>query len=364
VVKDLVIPSSITTICKGLFRGFLCFDSVTIPGSVETIGDFAFSGCDMSSLTLGEGIKIIGHNAFENCSNLTTVTIPESCEYDNAWGCIFSNCQKLTSVIVNGNITTQMFSYCSNLTNVTIGTKCSQINGSAFMGTAITSIIIPSSVSYLYSGAFQGCPNLKTVTIKRDVDNMGMYNELYINGSSFADCPLIEDFYCEVPFSVIRTEDYGNPVENSYVNEATLHVPAADVTSYQTTFPWSQFGKVEAISGTTPPGPTPTKCNKPTISYNSATGTIDFACTTAGVDFVSSVTSEDFKSYSTASITLTQKYTISVYATKAGMDNSDTATMDIIITGTGQAIVVGDMDGNGTLDATDIVKLVNKIMGI
>ena len=201
---------------------------------------------------------------------------------------------------------------------------------------------------------------LKTVTIKYDSDDSGSYLGMSLDWNSFGNCPLLEDSYCEVPFNSMYANM--NPFEDSYVNEgATLHVPSADVTSYQTTYPWSQFSNVVAISGTTPPGPTPTKCAKPTISYNN--GTINFTCSTAGVEFVSSVTSEDVKSYSTASITLSQKYTISVYAAKAGYDNSDVATMDIIITGNGQAYVVGDMDGDGKLNATDVVKLVDKIMG-
>ena len=54
-------------------------------------------------------------------------------------------------------------------------------------------------------------------------------------------------------------------------------------------------------------------------------------------------------------------YRINVYAAKTGYYDSDMATMDIVLTGN-EAIVIGDMDGNGILNAADVVKLVDKIM--
>lgn len=354
IVKDLVIPSSITSICNGFFRGFKCFDSVTIPGNVETIGDYAFTGCSMSSLSLGEGINYIGMEAFSNCGNISSVIIPKSCGNYGAGNVgIFSNCEKLTSVEIKGNVGEGMFKDCANLTNLAFSTNTSQISSNAFSGTGLVSVIIPYTVYNISDNAFANCSKLKTVTIKYDSDDSGSYLGMSLAWNSFGNCPLLEDFYCEVPFNSMYANM--NPFEDSYVNEgATLHVPSADVTSYQTTDPWSQFSNVVALPSTTPPGPS-TKCDKPTISYNSATGTIDFTCTTDGVDFVSSVTSADVNSYTGSTINLTLKFTVSVYATKAGLDNSDVATKDI-------EIVIGDMDGDGNVNAADVVKLVNKIM--
>ena len=137
----------------------------------------------------------------------------------------------------------------------------------------------------------------------------------------------------------------------------TLHVPAASISAYQAIEPWKYFKGPVAVSGGTPtptPTPTPTtKCATPVISYSG--GKIEFTCATDGVDFVSSVTSADVNSYTGSTINLTLKFTVSVYATKAGLDNSDEVTKDI-------EIVIGDMDGDGNVNAADVVKLVNKIM--
>ena len=76
-----------------------------------------------------------------------------------------------------------------------------------------------------------------------------------------------------------------------------------------------------ATDGTTPETP---KCEKPTISYEN--GQLKMSCATEGVEYVTDITDADIKKHYDATISLTATYNISVYATKAGYDNSETAT--------------------------------------
>ena len=71
------------------------------------------------------------------------------------------------------------------------------------------------------------------------------------------------------------------------------------------------------------------------------------------MEYISSVSAGDSKNYYDGEITLTNKYTVTVYATKAGYDDSDTATLEIV----GSAGVFGDLTGDGKVDAADHVKL-------
>lgn len=66
------------------------------------------------------------------------------------------------------------------------------------------------------------------------------------------------------------------------------------------------------------------KCATPTISY--VNGKLKFKCETEGVQFFSTITDNDIKSFNTAEIDLSVTYTISVYATKTGYENSNVAT--------------------------------------
>lgn len=68
-------------ICNGIKRisGFsgcnsiLDWNDVSIPESVEAIGNGCFSGCSFSEVTIPNTVTSIGYSAFYNCSNLKTI---------------------------------------------------------------------------------------------------------------------------------------------------------------------------------------------------------------------------------------------------------------------------------------------------
>ena len=88
---------------------YLCYKmynltSVTIPNSVTTIGDNAFSGCSgLTSVTIGNSVPTIGGNAFRGCSGLTSITIPNSVT-SIGYGA-FADCSKLGKVILGSGLT-------------------------------------------------------------------------------------------------------------------------------------------------------------------------------------------------------------------------------------------------------------------
>lgn len=96
-LKSITIQNGVTKIGNYAFAGdnewWCCtFESITIPGSVTEIGDEAFSKCkNLKSVTLSEGLKKIGSNAF-TYTNITELTLPDSLESiatDAFYGCKF-----------------------------------------------------------------------------------------------------------------------------------------------------------------------------------------------------------------------------------------------------------------------------------
>ena len=72
---------NVTSIGDNAFEDCMNLTSVTIPDSVKSIGEFAFAFCDgLTSVILTDGIKTIGVGAFALCS-LESITIPDSVEY-------------------------------------------------------------------------------------------------------------------------------------------------------------------------------------------------------------------------------------------------------------------------------------------
>ena len=152
--------------------------SETIEGyPVTGIGYWAFENCtDLTNVTIPDSVIYIGSGAFRDCTGLTNVKIPDSVISigDNA----FDGCGNLTSITIPNSITSIgncTFESCAKLTYITIPNSVTSIGDHAFDGcTGLTGITIPGSVISIGDGAFVHCENLTSITIQNGVTNIGM----------------------------------------------------------------------------------------------------------------------------------------------------------------------------------------------
>ena len=189
---DLVIPAVIegypvTGIGASAFRS-TSITSVTIPGSVTTIGSYAFSRCsNLTTITIEEGVCVIEDAAFEYCGKLATITLPSTLTKLQAnsvfYGCsslVYNQyddaqylgnaenpylvCMKPTdqgiraySIILHPQtkvIAGAAFISCDRLSYIAIPDGVTAILDSAFRYAQVSDITIPSSVSYLGENIF------------------------------------------------------------------------------------------------------------------------------------------------------------------------------------------------------------------
>jgi hypothetical protein len=131
--------------------------SYTIPGSVTSLGNYAFAGCaSLTNVTISASVTNIGDDTFLECG-LISGTIPAS----------------VTSI---GD---DVFYDCASLTSVTIPSSVTSIGDYAFTYTGLTNVTIPKSVTSLGTDAFFGCFNLTNVTIPGSVTSLGDYAFYY-----------------------------------------------------------------------------------------------------------------------------------------------------------------------------------------
>mgnify|MGYP002543931583 CR=1 FL=1 len=213
-VENLIIPDGITALNK-TFSGCSSLKSITIPGSVTSIGDYAFRGCSsLTSVTIPDSVTSIGYSAFEDCKNLAKVTIPDSVTSIGASA--FNGCTGLTSITIPGSVTSiggSAFDGCSSLTGITIPDSVTSIGGSAFSGCrSLTSITIPNSVTSIGDYAFDDCKNLNRVDItdiaawcKIDFSNYGVTNPLYYAHNLYLNGELVENLV--IPDGITHVND-------------------------------------------------------------------------------------------------------------------------------------------------------------
>ena len=173
---SIVLEEGTLGIADYAFRGCTGLTSVTIGGSVTSIGYSAFYNCTgLTSVTIPDSVTSIGESAFSGCSGLTSITIPNSVTSIGEWA--FSGCRGLTSVTIGKGVTSigsYVFRYCTGLTSVTIGGSVTSIGYEAFSGCrGLTSVTIPDSVTSIDREAFSGCTGLTSVTIPYSVTSIG-----------------------------------------------------------------------------------------------------------------------------------------------------------------------------------------------
>ena len=260
-LTSITIPESVTTIGDSAFSGCSSLTSITIPKGVTTIGDSAFSGCSsLTSITIPKGVTTIGDSAFSGCSSLTRITIPEGVTSIGRYA--FTNCVSLTSISIPESVLSiegQAFSSCSNLTSITIPKSVASISYEVFRDCVnLTNITIPEGVTSIGDGAFYNCISLTSINIPEGVTSIGnsaIYNCKNLTSITIPEgVTSIGDFafgYCRSLTSItcLATTPPSFDASAFYeTNSCPIYVPVASVDVYKAVEGWSSYtSRIQAI---------------------------------------------------------------------------------------------------------------------
>ena len=183
------IPATVTAVGDRAFIGSQ-ITAVTIPDSVRTLGEGAFSRCqNLISVQMGGGLTEITRNAFCFCTALESFTVPAGVKSVGQGA--FSYCDSLRRVMLAKSVTSvgsYAFLSCHNLSELDLGGAVT-IGESAFSNCdGLESLTLPDAVRSVGREAFYGCDQLRTVFFGSGLEGL--------DSRSFANCPALEAYVC------------------------------------------------------------------------------------------------------------------------------------------------------------------------
>ena len=213
IASSYTIPTTVTTIFDAAFNNSSNLTSVTFHNKITSIGSFAFRKSGLISVTIPESDVNLGIGIFESCVNLVIATMS----------------------IKNKIVPSTIFQDCTSLTTVSLSSNTTAIGSSAFDGcSGLTSITIPDNVTHIAANCFKGCSTLASVIMNTTSPLLRI-----IGDSAFESCLLLTSI--TIPGSVISIG--GNAFVGTGISSFTL--PDSLTTIGQEAFMGTQLTSLE-----------------------------------------------------------------------------------------------------------------------
>ena len=221
-LSDALLPAGLETVGEGWFA-WSDIQKVTISASVREIGKAAFACClklrevcfehnsvleiintkafaqsDLESFTAPAHLKTLGQGSFHGCRHLKRATLNEGlevlgveeCAGDEDWYDGVFEGSALESVVLPSTlkrIERKMFRRCANLRKVSLPDALERIGRECFAESGLESAEVPRSVSVIDDCAFQNCHALKTVQFQQE-GRLKTIRKGCFQGSALAEC--------------------------------------------------------------------------------------------------------------------------------------------------------------------------------
>lgn len=299
-LASLELPEGLLTLGKECCSCTL-LGSISLPGSLRNVTEKSFNNCNLTEITLGEGIETIGDYAFSTNYYLQTINYPstlttigahafENCGFSNMWA---GTVVGLPEIIIPDNVTTlgeSAFANCVAAKTVTIGSGLTDLGDKAFSGLtslesftvsadnpdyasangylldksmttavqapcALTAIDLPETVTKIGDWCFYNC-NLKEMTLPESVTEIGdcafyscynltkasiPYKVVRIGSQAFFNVGQVKLFYS---YPVVPPELGTDSFSGIKKSSCYLYVPEGTKDAYMAAAQWNSFAGI------------------------------------------------------------------------------------------------------------------------
>ena len=219
-VEEYIIGETVTAIGNYAFYNASSLQSITLPSSIQSIGQSAFDGCSqlktvninsnaivsktytatnnfstifgtqVQTYNLGDAITAIGDYAFYNCSNATSLNIPDG--VTTIGNNSFSGCSGVTSLVIPESVTSigdNAFRECTGVETLTLP-NVTTIGNSAFADCSnLTSLQLGNNLTTIGDSTFCSCYNLQAIAFPSTMKTIGNYAFYQCNRFTAIDIP-------------------------------------------------------------------------------------------------------------------------------------------------------------------------------
>lgn len=260
-LKEIELPENLTTLDSYAFQSCSSLANVKMSGKVTGISGYCFQECrNLQKVELAEGLQVIHNGAFYLCNSLQSINFPSTLtliDYDSFNGTDLREIDIPASV---ENINYRAFCDNKNLKKVTFREGLINIGASTFSGCeSIDSIVCPSTLRMIDNSGFQDCKSLKKVQLNEGLvsinanafRNCSNLTDIVLpstlencKGNAFRECGNIKTI--EARSVLPPTTDGSCPLSNVDLTGVTLYVPSWSVGEYQLADGWKEFYTFQA----------------------------------------------------------------------------------------------------------------------
>lgn len=175
--RTITIPDGIAIIGEDAFDGCSDLTEIILPKTLVTIEDGAFANCEgLKSIVIPEGVTEIGNRAFFGCESLREIKLPKTLVHIGGgafWGCYILKEVELPEGL--RSIYGAAFQQCG-LVHIEIPNTVTELLGAFAFCDRLKTVVIPDSVAIVGASMFEACENLTEVTLFATVNKIESYS--------------------------------------------------------------------------------------------------------------------------------------------------------------------------------------------